>query len=397
MKPHFFTAAFLFIPILSLLFFAFGCSSDNDDSDSGSDDDITDDDTGDDDDNDNDDNDDNDNDNDTSHGDADMEGWVVGYSDVDDQRYSIIWHDDHGVWEQETSPILGSPNQLADVFFLAPDDGWAVGYEISEGVILHRDATGWSQATLSGIPCAFAEVEFLDADHGWALCAYVSDTLAYRYDMGTWSAVPFSLTFEDTVVLYDVSLLAPDHAFVAGLVTVASGSAIGLEYLDGAIVGWMPSSYFDWYEGMQIAGGNEGYLAYCSWRSSFNPLSLYRFDGDSWLPAPHAPDAGCVSDFARSSGGTWYAAGYDEEPSVHRKQTTGWLNMPLPSVTGSAMWSGLLDIDMPADDFGVAVGGNSLGRELGYAFSFDGVSWHQIDDIAMDDTTYTGVSFVSAP
>jgi hypothetical protein len=71
--------------------------------------------------------------------------------------------------------------------------------------------------------------------------------------------------------------------------------------------------------------------------------------------------------------------------------------MALPSVADSADWNGLLDIEMPADDFGVAVGGSSQFCEYGYAYRFDGAIWQQIDEIASNDTTYTGVSFVPAP
>jgi len=85
---------------------------------------------------------------------AEDEGWAVGmacpnwYSECD----GIIYHYAGGSWQLDPTPAVGSSVwALIDVFFVSPDEGWAVGVTdwssaTHQGLILHYSSGQWQVA-----------------------------------------------------------------------------------------------------------------------------------------------------------------------------------------------------------------------------------------------------------
>ncbi|MCA9154005.1 MAG: hypothetical protein KDA38_04425 [Planctomycetales bacterium] len=66
-----------------------------------------------------------------------------------------------------STPVMREDAELADVFFLDPDRGWAVG---DRGAIWATDNGGrhW-RMQMSGVDCRLESVHFVDDHHGWAV------------------------------------------------------------------------------------------------------------------------------------------------------------------------------------------------------------------------------------
>ncbi|MCP4675586.1 MAG: hypothetical protein GY854_08810 [Deltaproteobacteria bacterium] len=333
----------------------------------------------------------------------DYEGWVVGWSGNSDNQQGIVWHDDHGTWMREELPIV--PRRLNDVCFLTADNGWAVGSieedSSEKGLILHRNETEWERVNLPNVQCIeFSRVEFIDADNGWALCSQAENNIfAYRFTQGDWEAVG-GLAYGPYFVREkgDIAPLASNHVFVSGILDSF------FEYLDGQIAMLLWKDSFDWFEGMQIVGSDDGYLARCMWRADYYSLVFYRLgDEKTWtLVEEEIPFSGCVGDFARSKDGTWYAAVFGSNAPV-LKQSPGeaWQSMETPPLLYQSRWSGLFDVDFPADDFAVGVGEDSESHGTdadvhGYVIRYDGEKWTRINRLSGEYEFYQGVSYVSS-
>jgi len=343
----------------------------------------------------------------TVDGDAasyDYEGWVVGWSGYLNSRQAVIYHDDHDRWSREELPhSVSDHSYLSGVAFLSPDNGWAVGGEYKsmygEGLVLHRDAYGWSRADIPVMLCTgFSKVEFLDANHGWALCSYLigNGPIAYRYADGLWEPM-FQNEWESNCRLYDLAPVAPDEVFSSASTEQSSGGlGVLFKYMDGALAAVMVGAWFDYFEGLEIAGG-DGDAANCNWRMGYSAPNLYHYSGASWSWAPANIHAGCVAEFARAPGGAWYGTMYNGRPFLIKKSGKGWVEMDIPPGRWANPRSGLHDLAFPADDFGVTVGDKGFGLpgvRVGYAIRYDGVEWRSIPDLMNQPWSFHGVSYV---
>ncbi|MDI6839316.1 MAG: hypothetical protein QMD71_00430 [bacterium] len=95
-----------------------------------------------------------------------------------------------GIWEQVASPTT---SRLCFVYFVAKDDGWAVG---DDGIIIHYDGNNWS---IVGSPTGNVlwSVYFTSPDTGWAVGNFGT---ILQYDGEIWN----TFTSPTTEHLYSV-------------------------------------------------------------------------------------------------------------------------------------------------------------------------------------------------
>ncbi len=146
--------------------------------------------------------------------------WVVGGDGFD--RPPVMCHFDGAMWaDVELPPISIDSKGLFKLFASAADDVWAVG---DGGLLLHKDAQGWSQVELD---TGGADLISLWGNAPTALLAVggrASGVLA-RYDGAQWTPSPLA-----TMGLNGVWMDDAGEAHVVGLQgTIARVDAVSLE------------------------------------------------------------------------------------------------------------------------------------------------------------------------
>jgi photosystem II stability/assembly factor-like uncharacterized protein len=114
------------------------------------------------------------------------EGWAVGRNG--DQ--GLILHNTQGSWARATIPA--NTGKLASIFMLSASEGWAVG----NSTILHYQAGQWSAVSFPGassFPLHLTSVFMISASEGWAIG---DSAILLHYQAGTWSQVSPSSSTE---------------------------------------------------------------------------------------------------------------------------------------------------------------------------------------------------------
>jgi hypothetical protein len=224
--------------------------------------------------------------------------------------------------------VIRSPNpsdvsdQLSAIAAIAPDDVWAVGVDF-EGpqqvpLALHWNGTVWTAIPTAGLPpnggiAQFFAVSGAAADDVWSVGSYETDTggsatLAVHWDGSAWTIAP-------TPNLSDVSQLRAVSAPVSS---------------------------------RAFAGGQGG----------FHTVEALRWnDSGPWrgFPAdnPSPPDVFYgVSVPAHGAGWAVGVGGTTSTPFIERLTSTGWSEVPTPSIGAPAH---LVGVDA-APGFALAVG-----------------------------------------
>ncbi|MCH5374859.1 MAG: YCF48-related protein, partial [Planctomycetes bacterium] len=223
--------------------------------------------------------------------------------------------------------------ELADVFFLDPDRGWAVG---DRGVIWFTEDGGrhW-RLQYSPVPCRFESVSFIDDRHGWIVGGWThpfthrSTGIVLRTSDGgqRWEVLPrLSLPALKRVQFFDArrgwAAGSASALYPAGIFRTEDG---GLSWSSVAPVGnagWLSGDFYDDQCGV-VAG--RGPLVASVTQSSVAP-------GEAPEAEPRA--ARCV----RLSSAT------SRSPSLSRGGLTGWLvgdgGLVLKTPDGGRSWSG---------------------------------------------------------
>lgn len=93
------------------------------------------------------------------------EGWAVG-------SYEVILHYKNSEWEIFSYDSMAL-SELDDIYFLSPDNGFAVGYGWTTGGpyqpsgIQHYDGTDWS--TKASFDLSLHSISFVNSSEGWAV------------------------------------------------------------------------------------------------------------------------------------------------------------------------------------------------------------------------------------
>lgn len=164
------------------------------------------------------------------------EGWAVGTNNTQ----PLIMRRTAGQWEQAAVPWLGVPASLSAVYATSPTDAWAVGSQQRNGrlkaLILRWNGTQWSAVTLPD-PGANDEslsgVAAASATDVWAvgtLCTPVCRSRVLHLAQGIWRAE----TSSPAAVLTSVVALTPTDVWVFGQSTSPSSTVLDhIEHWDG--------------------------------------------------------------------------------------------------------------------------------------------------------------------
>jgi photosystem II stability/assembly factor-like uncharacterized protein len=98
---------------------------------------------------------------------------------------------------------------LAGVSMVSANEGWAVGRQYSEGVVVHYEGGQWSSVQIPGFSEPLASIAMLSASEGWAVGAQGS---ILHYNDGQWR-YESSLTSSD---LTSVSMVSADDGWAVG-------------------------------------------------------------------------------------------------------------------------------------------------------------------------------------
>lgn len=138
-------------------------------------------------------------------------------------RGHILVSNDGRTWAQVQVPVRAA---LTAVFFVNPEQGWAVGHD---AVILHTEDGGrsWSLQNFEPeLEQPFLDVYFIDAQRGYAVGAY--GMMYGTEDAGlSWQAVDAPQLRDEELHLNDIVRLADGTLFVAGESTMRGFSRDG--------------------------------------------------------------------------------------------------------------------------------------------------------------------------
>ncbi|MBN1221120.1 MAG: hypothetical protein JXM69_19515, partial [Anaerolineae bacterium] len=129
------------------------------------------------------------------------EGWAVGYK----VGYGVILHYHQQHWEEVTvtGTRLGGAH-LADVEMVSPEEGWIVGH-----TIMHYQDGAWQEITLPDGFEKLTDMDIVSADEGWAVGVW--GTILHYRD-GQWQAVD-SPTRKD---LFSIDMVSPEEGWAVG-------------------------------------------------------------------------------------------------------------------------------------------------------------------------------------
>lgn len=118
-------------------------------------------------------------------------GWAVGEDQVVPKKQGVMFHYDGKGWSFVDNP---STDSLVSIHFTSPENGWAVG---ADSNLLHYDGTRWEKVQPPKF-CYLSRVFLSSPDDGWAVG---NEGVILHYDGTAWSAVP-SPTKEHLYGLY---------------------------------------------------------------------------------------------------------------------------------------------------------------------------------------------------
>jgi hypothetical protein len=163
------------------------------------------------------------------------EGWAVGFDSTNGK--GVLLHYTDGSWVSVTPPSVSDTWELWAVHFTSKDEGWTVGFDSTngKGLLFHYQGGIWTQVTLpptTGNWYLYG-VHFTSANEGWAVgrdYAYPTDALLHD-EGGFWT-----LTSSGDRYLYGVHFTSADEGWAAGRDTQNASGAL-LHYTNGS---WMP-------------------------------------------------------------------------------------------------------------------------------------------------------------
>ena len=129
-------------------------------------------------------------------------GWAVGEAMTIPIKQGVIIHWDGKKWQYIDNP---STDSLTAIYFTSADNGWAVG---SNSHILHFDGSKWEKIAPPRF-CYLSDVYFISADNGWAVG---NEGVILHYDGKNWKEFA-SPTKEP---LYGVSFPDPHEGWAVG-------------------------------------------------------------------------------------------------------------------------------------------------------------------------------------
>ena len=128
------------------------------------------------------------------------DGWACGLSS--------IYHWDGTEW---TTVLTDGDVWFRDIYFTAPDDGWAVssGSAYGSAAHYHYDGSGWTEFDDDTIDeRSLRAVHFLRPDWGWAVFGY-----SYFFDGEKWERIPLGNSYNNGG--YDIYCLSENDVWVS--------------------------------------------------------------------------------------------------------------------------------------------------------------------------------------
>ena len=285
-------------------------------------------------------------------------------------------------WSIITLPAEMSRN-LKDVYFVASNEGWAVGGADELGILSHYKNNTWTVDKYY-YPEDISKIQFISTDQGWCIGYgfrnWNWEGVVLRYLDGSW----YPETLPELGVdwrLNGLHFVSPDEGWVVGVNFTGNyqGNGVILHYLNGS---WAVASphYYDtssyWYlNDVCFTSSNEG------WAVGFDDTSqegiLLHFSNNNWVPL--SPPTGCSNCYFNAvhfpSKNEGWIVGYDESQGVMLHFLNGnWVIVNLPNV--SAKWE-LLDVHFSSQNEGWAVG-NDYSNHRGVLLHYSNSSWTSV-------------------
>ena len=137
------------------------------------------------------------------------DGWAVGYeSEVNGWPIgSVLLHWDGSAWNRVTSP---TNNPLFAVKMISANNGWVVG---RFGQKLHWDGSTWSDFPCEEYCVDLGSIDFSSANDGWAVGFDNSNGKIERWDGSTWSSF---LDSSPNSFFRSVSAISASDAWIVG-------------------------------------------------------------------------------------------------------------------------------------------------------------------------------------
>lgn len=260
-------------------------------------------------------------------------------------------------WTLKDDFGIAGDYSLRDVAAIAPDDVWAVGWELTQidrqALLLHWDGISWTKfpaEEIVGDISGLGHVSAIATDNVWAFGTnYDSFNVSpVHWDGSTWTVFP-----------------DPD-------VQISMSDAVAISSTDM------------WVVGQRSGSGSGQLLAYA-----------YHWDGSDWTAMPVPGGSGATSGVdaitAIASDDVW-VAGYSTSGSgsafTSHWDGSAWAEVALPSLGTS---SSISDLDATATDDVWAVGSYYAGEQRSLILHWNGTDWG-IED-ALGNNPHAVVAF----
>ncbi len=194
--------------------------------------------------------------------------WAVGsYISASHTSVPLIEHFDEGSWTVSNDSLVGSYSGLADVATNEPDNAWAVGGEVQNGVpsslVEHWNGSGWQvvSSPVVGTSSGLSGVAISSTNDVWAVGrsydGSITVPIAMHWDGAQWSTVPVPNPTPFGGYLNSVTVVGPNDVWAFGAEQVdqfAAAFAPLIEHWDGTAWSVVPDAP------ESTPGGDSGYL-----------------------------------------------------------------------------------------------------------------------------------------
>jgi len=194
------------------------------------------------------------------------EGWAAGSEGLMHYHDGKWWTADNYLTQEGMAGLFREEHDMADLAMVSPTEGWAVGRNGQDGLILHYHDGCWQKVDWNQRPGNYYKygltlyaIQMLSPDNGWI----VGSGAILHYQNGKWSQV--DAPDADKVTLEGISMISSDEGWAVG------GFSSILHYKDGrwAKVDWVSPSaselprsvngFRPFVEDIQMVSPNEGW------------------------------------------------------------------------------------------------------------------------------------------
>ena len=163
------------------------------------------------------------------------EGWAVGVNS--DQP--LLLHRSGGQWSPALSPVVGRPASLDSVVVLSATDAWAVGQQTRDGrvaaLVMHWNGSAWANVSVPDpgpVSESLNDIAAASPTDIWAagaLCSPICKSLVLHLSGGTWRTEATA----PEATLTSVIAFSPSDVWVFGQSTLTAAALDHVEHWDG--------------------------------------------------------------------------------------------------------------------------------------------------------------------